>query len=456
MADGMKIKILIIPMLILGLFTACSQAPESTDTQTSEGPTTESAVEPTDLPVLEPELQFVPSGVIVDKIEVQPAGDDAGNINIVVQGFTSNACTVVDGTIVSIEGDVLLINVETSFVPDGECKEGTFRFEEMTAVDSQGLSPGNYLITNGLVEKFEFGAGTTAEDTGEETTSAEEAGTEEEAASEEPRDCEDLAIFLADVTYPDNTEVGSGEVFTKTWEIQNTGACTWGAEYEMVFVSGSFQEALSLEIPFPTVAPSETVEVSVVITAPVTADIHQGSWIFQRPEGDNVLIESGDVFNLWAIVIVSGENAASGENRVLKDGIVCAESKAGYENQILELINEARAAEELSAYEMQPQLVNAARRLTTDMACNGFVSQTGSDGSLWFDRIASEGYSYSDAAEIIFFGNAGLPGIAFNWWMDNIEISENILNSEFTQIGVAYALNPQTGGSYYTVVFAAP
>src|ERR1043166_8696661 len=37
--------------------------------------------------------------------------------------------------------------------------------------------------------------------------------------------CHDSAIFVEDVTYPDNTRLSSGEKFTKTWKFQNTGTC---------------------------------------------------------------------------------------------------------------------------------------------------------------------------------------------------------------------------------------
>jgi hypothetical protein len=34
-------------------------------------------------------------------------------------------------------------------------------------------------------------------------------------------------FYIADVTIPDNTQMKPGEVFTKTWLVQNTGGCAW-------------------------------------------------------------------------------------------------------------------------------------------------------------------------------------------------------------------------------------
>src|SRR5512133_2585761 len=42
------------------------------------------------------------------------------------------------------------------------------------------------------------------------------------AASPTPS-CHDSALFVEDVSYPDNTHLDAGEKFTKTWKFQNTG-----------------------------------------------------------------------------------------------------------------------------------------------------------------------------------------------------------------------------------------
>jgi uncharacterized protein YkwD len=446
---------------IFGLLVACSQTPEPTASPNAESePTSEPEAEPTGEPAPEPEVMVVCCEVIIDNLIIQILDEAAGDVQVVVQGHTTHACNAVEQVSASKDGDVFLIKVGSSLAQDVDCEEGTFPFEETVSLDVQGLSPGTYtVVAEGVVERFEFGTETTgegAESPGEEA----DADTEEEPAEAEPREaCDDFALFLADVTYPDNTEVQAGEVFTKTWEVQNSGTCTWGVGYEMVFVSGPFTEAVPLADPFPDVAPLETVELSVAVTAPTTAGVHKGAWVIQRPEGDNVDTLDNNVFDLWAIVIVSSQSAASAggdEITEIKDGVVCAQSNSNYENEILQLINAAREDAGLVPYAAQPQLTTAARALTNDMACNDFVSQTGSDGSDWYGRITEAGYAYSDAAEIIFSGIAGLPEIAYNWWTENLELDGTILDQNFTQIGIAYALNPQTGRSYYSVVFAVP
>ncbi len=48
----------------------------------------------------------------------------------------------------------------------------------------------------------------------------------------------DAVGFVKDVTYPDGTQVKAGEVFIKTWRIQNTGSCSWKESYTLVFYTG--------------------------------------------------------------------------------------------------------------------------------------------------------------------------------------------------------------------------
>ena len=463
MDDKRKIFIYFTLILLLGVITACSATPEPTAAPTNTtGPTAQPAVEeePTALPVVEPEIIFINNETVVENITVQEKDEETGEIVVMVEGFTSNSCAIIDDVTIKQEGEVFVIEVNTSIEPGEGCVEEKVQFEESISIDTEGISPGEYLVSSGDVGTFEIGAAEETEDTpAAETAVSEETGTQGEPTADELRDCVDTALFIADVTYPDNTIIAAGETITKTWEIQNTGTCSWGPGYELEFATGEFTEVSSLADPFPVVEPSETVELSVVATAPATADIHKGAWVIQRPEGDNILLDEGVAFDLWVIVIVSRESAGGDGSvaiTIVQDGAVCAESKPSYESEILELINQARTDEGLNTLELQPQLTNAARRLTTDMACNDFVSQTGSDGSDWFDRISTEGYVYSDAAEIIFVGIVGPPELAFNWWMDKVDFAANILDPDFTEIGIAYAFNPQTGKNHYSVVFAIP
>ena len=444
-------------IVFIGL-TACSQ---------SSGETEGSTVEPTntDVPAT-PENQaqevvqkvVIPSEVVVENFIVHKTDEALNEIEIVVQGYLTNTCTEIGEISINREGDLFILEIQTDITAVEECEIREIQFQEVVKQDISDLEPGTYLISKGPVEKYVVQAPIQAEENIEIDTTEAITPTSETTSETEVRECQDYATFLADVTYPDNSVVTTGETFTKTWEIRNDGECSWGPGYSLEGVSGNFIEVTPVEGTFPVVQPSQTAQLSLVITAPQDTGEATGSWVIERPEGDNVKIQNGENFDLWAIVNVVQGSAAftGGEDRVLKDGVVCAQTNTDYNTEVLELINSVRVANDLPAYQSNEPLTRAAWVLSADMACNNFYDHTGSDGSTLEDRINAEGYAYNDAGESIYYGLAGIPERAFDWWMENSRDSENILSSIYTEIGIAFALNPQTGASYYTLVFAVP
>ena len=95
-------------------------------------------------------------------------------------------------------------------------------------------------------------------------------------ASPTPITCDD-ADFVADVSVPDGTEMTPGQDFVKTWRIKNTGTCTWGSGYSVIY---SFGEKMSgVAEPLTTaVAPNEEVEISVRFKAPQDVGQYASTW----------------------------------------------------------------------------------------------------------------------------------------------------------------------------------
>jgi uncharacterized protein YkwD len=130
---------------------------------------------------------------------------------------------------------------------------------------------------------------------------------------------------------------------------------------------------------------------------------------------------------------------------------------AGYESTLLGLINQERANQGLAAYVAQGQLQAAARLHSTDMACNGFFDHTGSNGSTVGQRVTAQGYSWSYVGENIFAGTNATPQSAFDWWMASPPHQANLLNLNYTEIGIGYIYEPDSPfGGYFTAVFAKP
>ena len=94
------------------------------------------------------------------------------------------------------------------------------------------------------------------------------------------------AGFVKDVTFPDNTAVVPGQVFTKTWRLQNIGSCEWTREYSLVYAGGPSM-SVSNQVPLTQVVkPGDTMDISVDFTAPSTAGTYLSYWILSDPAGD--------------------------------------------------------------------------------------------------------------------------------------------------------------------------
>ncbi len=94
------------------------------------------------------------------------------------------------------------------------------------------------------------------------------------------------AGFVADVTVPDDTQYRPGDAFTKTWRLKNTGTCTWNTSYALVFAKGEKMGAPT-EIPLSgEVAPGQTVDLSVNMTAPDVLGVYQSDWQLRDDKGN--------------------------------------------------------------------------------------------------------------------------------------------------------------------------
>lgn len=133
---------------------------------------------------------------------------------------------------------------------------------------------------------------------------------------------------------------------------------------------------------------------------------------------------------------------------------------SSFESALWTLINAERESEGLPTYVQQSQLQAAARIHSTDMACNGFFSHTGSDGSKEEDRVDAQGYAWTSVEENIYATGdttRGAPQLAFNFWMASAPNRANILHDELTDIGIGYIHEPDSPfGGYFSVVFARP
>lgn len=102
------------------------------------------------------------------------------------------------------------------------------------------------------------------------------------------------ASFVEDVTVKDNTNITVNTAFTKTWRLKNVGSCTWTSGYQIVFDSGDQMSGpSSQQLTTGTVAPGQTIDVSVNLTAPSTPGTYKGNWKLKEPGGSVFALSTG-------------------------------------------------------------------------------------------------------------------------------------------------------------------
>jgi uncharacterized protein YkwD len=255
--------------------------------------------------------------------------------------------------------------------------------------------------------------------------------------------CRDSAVFVEDVTVPDNTRLDPGEKFTKTWKLQNTGSCTW-TDYTISFVSGDQMDAPD-SVPVPETQVSDPVEVSIDLIAPLEDGAYTGNFELRDAKGE--VLPLGIEPTFWVKIIVGDEMPSASEQTI---GNCTYTENPEYVQTLIDLINQARADVGRAALTVNADLTEAARRHSLDMACNNFMKHSGSDGSWTGDRVTDAGYAEPYYLEILAIG---LPQDAMNQWRIEKADWSAVLNSRVTEIGVGYVFSKFSAyGGYWTVV----
>ena len=96
----------------------------------------------------------------------------------------------------------------------------------------------------------------------------------------------DSAIYVADVTVPDSGVLTPSQPLVKTWRLRNTGSSTWGAGYQLVFVTGTGTAGgAPAAVDVPPTAPDTLADVSASFTGPADVGVHRAYWRLRNPSG---------------------------------------------------------------------------------------------------------------------------------------------------------------------------
>jgi uncharacterized protein YkwD len=121
-----------------------------------------------------------------------------------------------------------------------------------------------------------------------------------------------------------------------------------------------------------------------------------------------------------------------------------------------DIINAYRKQNGLKPLKLNPELTDAAKAHSRDLAKWDRISHYGSDGSNPWDRVKRTGYKARLTAE-----NVGTGQINFNEVMKGWEASpghnKNLLTPDATHMGIALVQDPHTEfKSFWTLVLASP
>ena len=125
-----------------------------------------------------------------------------------------------------------------------------------------------------------------------------------------------------------------------------------------------------------------------------------------------------------------------------------SQSVSEFEKQVVDLTNAERTKAGLKPLEIHSPLMAVAHAKSADMAKNNYFSHTSPTFGSPFDQIKSAGISYRSAGENIAQGQR-TPQQVVQAWMDSPGHRQNIMNANYTHIGVGFVED----GYYWTQQF---
>jgi uncharacterized protein YkwD len=141
------------------------------------------------------------------------------------------------------------------------------------------------------------------------------------------------------------------------------------------------------------------------------------------------------------------------------------EDSAAIASRVLELVNAARAEprrcgrhlfEAAPPLTLAPALAEAASSHARDMAQHLLLDHRGSDGSEPDERVTRAGYRWQAIGENIAAGQPTADAVVATW-LDSPAHCANIMEPQFTEMGVAFALAPSGNPAiYWAQVLATP
>lgn len=168
---------------------------------------------------------------------------------------------------------------------------------------------------------------------------------------------------------------------------------------------------------------------------------------------DTHVVKSGDT--MWKIAVkyqVGVQEIIDANPQITNPNLIYPNQKLNIpvqdtstEQEILKLVNAERSKAGVKPLTLNWELSRVAKFKSEDMRDNNYFSHTSPTYGSPFNMIKNFGISYSAAGENIAAGQKTADEV-MKAWMNSSGHKANILNANYTQLGVGKA----TGGSYGT------
>lgn len=446
---GVRLVFVLVWVVILGL-TGCLSRPAA---QTSQPATLDPA-------------SLAPA---IRSVEVLQS-DNPQQIVVLVQAELTNTCAQLGEAAVTREGQIFNVSLTAEQADLQGCQPASLRQERAIRLTVDPLAPGSYLVlVNGVLGSFTVNtngpsgpglptavAGATAPTstpTAVPTEVSQPTATLPPPeplfpsptptatlialpAGNDPAGCTNRAALYGTLTVPDGTPFEPNTPFTKTWLVMNTGSCTWGPGYQLVFAGGDPLGA-PVKVPLRRASPRQVVQVSVPMTAPVAPFTYESYWAFETPDGYRFGLNSPGTLPLLAKINVVARPVG------VPSELACGALRLrDMEQQVLEQINSTRDQYGLKPVELVEDISLVALKHSLEMACFNRDSHHGRDGMLYNVRLQRDGILFDTANEILYAGNGG-PAGAIQWWMKSPIHKPIVLSDQYTQVGIGYVYYEQ-------------
>lgn len=137
------------------------------------------------------------------------------------------------------------------------------------------------------------------------------------------------------------------------------------------------------------------------------------------------------------------------ENPSYLDGEI--ELRSYFEDSMVDLINSTRLQEGLGKLNYDVMMNEVARKHSENMVENDFFDHTDTEGFTVSDRVREGGYQVSLVGENLAYGQLNAM-FAHENLMNSLGHRENILNKDYSDVGVGVAFNEENV-PYFTVIF---